>query len=189
MAAPRGQALTSVLPTLLLGLTAGQPFISLTGPSWRTTVGNPVPFNCTASPFSSWNFNVTWMKGRDERPASAQHPVTNNPGNYFVTSKVWVTLTFQDLSLEITCEVTHRALGEPLWKTMNLSQVPQWSPPRRSPPTPLGRTSMHIREWISPVTRVTCTPRTYVSPGWRTDTRSTWWSPHRSQGTQMGPTL
>ena len=84
-----------------------------------------MPFNCTAGPFSSWDFNVTWMKGSDEHPASAQHLVTNNQGNYFVTSKVWVTLTLQDLLLEITCEVTHRALGEPLRKTMNLSQVLQ----------------------------------------------------------------
>ncbi|XP_077623179.1 tyrosine-protein phosphatase non-receptor type substrate 1-like [Crocuta crocuta] len=163
MAATRGQALTSVLPALLLGLTgyregegslalevsrddsqekgesclrwrevpvpgAGQPFISLTGPSWRTSPGNPAPFNCTAGPFNSWDFNVTWMKGRDEHPASAQHLVTNSQGSYFVTSKVWVTLTLQDISLEITCQVTHRMPGEPLRKTMNLSQVLQVVP-------------------------------------------------------------
>lgn len=108
-----------------LSFTAGQPFISLTGPSWRTSPGNPAPFNCTAGPFNSWDFNVTWMKGRDEHPASAQHLVTNSQGSYFVTSKVWVTLTLQDISLEITCQVTHRMPGEPLRKTMNLSQVLQ----------------------------------------------------------------
>lgn len=108
-----------------LSFTAGKPFISLTGPSQRTTPGNPVPFNCTAGPFSSWDFNVTWMKGRDEHPASAQHIVTNDKGNYSVTSKVWVTLARQDILLGITCEVTHRELEEPLRKTMNLSQVLQ----------------------------------------------------------------
>ncbi|XP_044118317.1 signal-regulatory protein beta-1-like isoform X1 [Neovison vison] len=127
MAATCGQTLGSLL-ILLLGLTAGKPFISLTGPSQRTTPGNPVPFNCTAGPFSSWDFNVTWMKGRDEHPASAQHVVTNDKGNYSVTSKVWVTLARQDILLGITCEVTHRELEEPLRKTMNLSQVLQVVP-------------------------------------------------------------
>lgn len=102
---------------------AGQPLITLTGPPQRTAPGNPVSFNCTAGPFSSTDFNVTWMKDGDERPASAQGLVTDNKGNYSVTSKVWVTLVQQDVSSEITCEVTHRDLAEPLRKTMNLSQV------------------------------------------------------------------
>ncbi|XP_045689280.1 signal-regulatory protein beta-1-like isoform X2 [Phyllostomus hastatus] len=123
MPATRGPALGSLLPTLLLGLTAGQPSITLTGPPQRTAPGNPVSFNCTAGPFSSSNFNVTWMKDRDERPASAQGLVTDSKGNYSVTSKVWVTLVQQDVSSEITCKVTHRDLAEPLHKTMNLSQV------------------------------------------------------------------
>lgn len=106
-----------------LSLVAGQAFITLMGPSQRTTPGNSVPFNCTAGPFSSQDFNVTWMKDRDEYPASVQHPVTDNKGNYSITSKVWVTLARQDVSSEITCEVTHRNLAEPLRKTMNLSQV------------------------------------------------------------------
>ncbi|XP_043458656.1 tyrosine-protein phosphatase non-receptor type substrate 1-like [Prionailurus bengalensis] len=148
MAAKCGQVLTSVLPALLLGLTAGRPFISLTGPSRRTTPGNPVPFNCTAGPFSSWDFNVTWMKGSDEHPASAQHLVTNNQGNYFVTSKVWVTLTLQDLLLEITCEVTHRALGEPLRKTMNLSQVLQVVPTLKIT-TKTSGTYIHVQQRVN----------------------------------------
>uniref|UniRef100_A0A8C8WL70 Ig-like domain-containing protein n=1 Tax=Panthera leo TaxID=9689 RepID=A0A8C8WL70_PANLE len=131
-----------------LSFTAGQPFISLTGPSRRTTPGNPVPFNCTAGPFSSWDFNVTWMKGSDEHPASAQHLVTNNQGNYFVTSKVWVTLTLQDLLLEITCEVTHRALGEPLRKTMNLSQVLQVVPTLKIT-TKTSGTYIHVQQRVN----------------------------------------
>ncbi|KAF3824740.1 hypothetical protein GH733_010074 [Mirounga leonina] len=102
-----------------LSFTAGRPFISLTGPSQGTTPGNLVPFNCTAGPFSSWDFNVTWMKGRDEHPASPQHLATN----YSITSKVWVILAHQDILLGITCEVTHRVLEEPLRKIMNLSQI------------------------------------------------------------------
>uniref|UniRef100_A0A2K6B939 Ig-like domain-containing protein n=1 Tax=Macaca nemestrina TaxID=9545 RepID=A0A2K6B939_MACNE len=127
MATTPGWALGSLLPTLLLGLTAGQPFISLTGPSQRTSPGDSVPFNCTAGPFNSKDFsrdfNVTWLKDSDEHPASAQRLVPDNEGNDFITSKAWVTLTRQDVSSEITCEVTHRALVEPLKTTMNLSQV------------------------------------------------------------------
>lgn len=52
------------------------------------------------------------MKDRDEHPASAQRLVTDNKGNYSVISKVWVTLSRQDILLEMTCEVTHRALAE-----------------------------------------------------------------------------
>ena len=84
-----------------------------------------MPFNCTAGPFSSWDLNVTWKKGRDEHPASAQYLVINDKGNYSITSKVWVTLARQDILLGITCEVTYAALKEPLRKTMNLSQVLQ----------------------------------------------------------------
>uniref|UniRef100_A0A671F9B6 Ig-like domain-containing protein n=1 Tax=Rhinolophus ferrumequinum TaxID=59479 RepID=A0A671F9B6_RHIFE len=107
----------------LFSLIAGQAFITLMGPSQRTAPGNSVPFNCTAGPFSSCDFNVTWMKNRDEYPASAQRLLTDNKGNYSVTSKAWVTLASQDVSSEITCEVTHRELAEPLRKSLNLSQV------------------------------------------------------------------
>ncbi|KAM7126933.1 signal-regulatory protein beta-1-like isoform 1-T2 [Molossus nigricans] len=122
MTATLGQAL-GLLPALLLGLTAGQPFITLVGPAQRTAPGNSVPFNCTAGAFRSQDINVTWMKDGDERPASVQRLVTDDTGNYSVTSKVWVTLVRQDVSSEITCKVTHRDLAEPLHKTMNLSQV------------------------------------------------------------------
>ncbi|XP_036176844.1 tyrosine-protein phosphatase non-receptor type substrate 1-like [Myotis myotis] len=123
MTATLGQALGSLLPTLLLGLAAGQPFITLTGPAERAAPGNSVPFNCTAGPFSSQDISVTWMKDWDEHPASAQRLVTDDKGNYSITSKVWLTLVRQDVSSEITCEVTHRDLAAPLHRTMNLSQV------------------------------------------------------------------
>nr|XP_012310719.1 tyrosine-protein phosphatase non-receptor type substrate 1-like isoform X2 [Aotus nancymaae] len=127
MATTPGWALRSLLPTLLLGFTAGQPFISLTGPSQRTTPGDSVPFNCTAGPFNSQHFSrdfhVTWLKDSDEHPASAQRLVPDNEGNDFITSKAWVTLARQDVSSEITCKVTHRALAQPLQTTMKLSQV------------------------------------------------------------------
>ncbi|EPY73707.1 signal-regulatory protein alpha-like protein [Camelus ferus] len=93
------------------------------GPTQRTTPGNLVAFNCTAGPFGSSDFYVTWMKDRDEHPASAQRLVTEDKAKYTVTSKVWVTLDRQDVSSEMTCEVTHRHLAEPLRKSMNLSQV------------------------------------------------------------------
>ena len=108
-----------------ISFLGGQPSISLMGPTRRTTPENPVPFNCTAGPFSSSDFNVTWMKDRDEHPASAQRLVTDNKGNYSVTSKVWVTLSRQDILSEMTCEVTHRALAEPLQRSMTLSRVLQ----------------------------------------------------------------
>ncbi|XP_077728603.1 signal-regulatory protein beta-1-like isoform X4 [Canis aureus] len=148
MATTRGQALGTLLPTLLLGLTAGQPFISLMGPSQRTTPGNPVPFNCTAGPFSSWDFNVTWKKGRDEHPASAQYLVINDKGNYSIISKVWVTLAHQDILLGITCEVTYTALKEPLRKTMNLSQVLQVVPTLKIS-TKTSRTHIHVHQRVN----------------------------------------
>lgn len=45
-----------------------------------------MPFNCTTDSFGSSDFNVTWMKDRDEHPASL---VTGDKGNYSITSKVW----------------------------------------------------------------------------------------------------
>lgn len=109
--------------THVFSLIAGQAFITLMGPSQRTVPGISVPFNCTAGPFSSYDFNVTWMKNGDDYPASAQRLLTDNKGNYSVTSKAWVTLAIKDVSSEITCEVTHGELAEPLRKSMNLSQV------------------------------------------------------------------
>ncbi|KAI4562451.1 hypothetical protein MJT46_011413 [Ovis ammon polii x Ovis aries] len=106
----------------------GKPSISLVGPTRRTTPENPVPFNCTAGPFNSSDFSVTWMKDRDEHPASAQRLVTDNKGNYSITSKVWVTLSHQDILSEITCEVMHRGLAKPLRRSMNLSRVLQVVP-------------------------------------------------------------
>ena len=108
-----------------ISFLGGQPSISLVGPTRRTTPENPVHFNCTAGPFNSSDFNVTWMKDRDEHPASAQRLVTDNKGNYSITSKVWVTLSHQDILSEITCEVTHRGLAKPLRRSMNLSLVLQ----------------------------------------------------------------
>lgn len=108
-----------------ISFLGGQPSISLVGPTRRTTPENPVPFNCTAGPFNSSDFNVTWMKDRDEHPASAQRLVTDNKGNYSITSKVWVTLSHEDILSEITCEVTHRGLAKPLRRSMNLSLVLQ----------------------------------------------------------------
>lgn len=108
-----------------ISFLGGQSSISLVGPTRRTTPENPVPFNCTAGPFNSSDFNVTWMKDRDEHPASAQRLVTDNKGNYSITSKVWVTLFHQDILSEITCEVMHRGLAKPLRRSMNLSRVLQ----------------------------------------------------------------
>ncbi|KAM5176010.1 uncharacterized protein ACOB7L_011300 [Callospermophilus lateralis] len=129
MSASPGQALVALLLTLLLRLTAGeQPVISLTGPSQRTTPGNSVPFNCTAGPFSSTDFNVTWLKDRDEHPPSAQSQMTDDKGRYFVTSKVLVLLTGKEVLSQITCQVTHGDLAEPLQMTLNLSEVLQVIP-------------------------------------------------------------
>ncbi|EHB07760.1 Signal-regulatory protein beta-1 isoform 3 [Heterocephalus glaber] len=123
MSSTPGQALLPLLATLLLGLTAGQPFISLMGPSQRVISEISEPFNCTAGPFSSEDFKVTLFKSSVEHPASAQYLVADSKGTYSITSKAWVTLTGEDILSQITCEVTHRDLDEPLWMTMNLSQV------------------------------------------------------------------
>ncbi|XP_077905200.1 uncharacterized protein LOC101972450 [Ictidomys tridecemlineatus] len=112
-----------------LSFAAGeQPVISLTGPSQRTTPGNSVPFNCTAGPFSSTNFNVTWLKDSDEHPPSAQSQMTDDKGRYFVTSKALVSLTGKEVLSQITCQVTHGDLAEPLQMTLNLSEVLQVIP-------------------------------------------------------------
>ncbi|KAB0351379.1 hypothetical protein FD754_016236, partial [Muntiacus muntjak] len=132
-----GEESQPCLLTVILGFShavtaisflGGQPSISLVGPTRRTTPENPVPFNCTAGPFSSSDFNVTWIKDRDEHSASVQCLVTDNKGNYSITSKVWMTLCRQDILSEMTCEVTHRALAEPLRRSMNLSRVLQFVP-------------------------------------------------------------
>ncbi|XP_048667159.1 signal-regulatory protein beta-1-like [Marmota marmota marmota] len=147
MSASPGQALVTLLLTFLLRLTAGeQPVISLTGPSQRTTPGNSVPFNCTAGPFSSTNFNVTWLKDSDEHPPSTQSQMTDDKGRYFVTSKVLVSLTGKEVLSQITCQVTHGDLTEPLQMSLNLSEVLQVIPTLKITMDPDGtRIQVHQR--------------------------------------------
>ncbi|XP_064331893.1 tyrosine-protein phosphatase non-receptor type substrate 1-like isoform X1 [Camelus dromedarius] len=118
------------------------------GPTQRTTPGNLVAFNCTAGPFGSSDFYVTWMKDRDEHPASAQRLVTEDKAKYTVTSKVWVTLDRQDVSSEMTCEVTHRHLAEPLRKSMNLSQVLRVVPTLKITTKPSGM-QIHVHQRVN----------------------------------------
>lgn len=91
------------------------------------------------------------MKDWDEHPASAQRLVTDDKGNYSVTSKVWLTLLRQDVLAEITCQVTHRDLAAPLHRTMNLSQVlrGEWAGGRGHRfPGSLASTAFHsVRSW------------------------------------------
>ncbi|XP_021484580.1 signal-regulatory protein beta-1-like isoform X1 [Meriones unguiculatus] len=115
--------LQPLLSTLLLAFAAGKPFISLQGPAQRETPSTPVSFDCTAGPFSSRNISVSWLKNRDEHPVSAPYVAPADNHSYNVTSKAWVTLTKQDSLSQITCEVTHADLSEPLKATIHLSQV------------------------------------------------------------------
>ncbi|XP_031227740.1 signal-regulatory protein beta-1-like isoform X2 [Mastomys coucha] len=114
--------LGSLLSTLLLAFAVEKPSISLTGPDKRMTPFSSVSFLCTAGPFSSRNFSVNWLKN-NEHPASVLPIVQANNDSYSVTSKAWVSLTKQDILSQITCEVTHGDLKEPLRMTINLSQV------------------------------------------------------------------
>ncbi|XP_037060344.1 tyrosine-protein phosphatase non-receptor type substrate 1-like [Peromyscus leucopus] len=112
-----------LLPTLLLAFTAGKPFISLKGPEQRTATLNSVTFTCTAGLFSSKNLSVNWFKNNNKHPASAPQVVPISKDVYYATSKSSVTLAKQDIFSQITCEVTHADLDEPLKMTINLSQV------------------------------------------------------------------
>lgn len=69
------------------------------------------------------NLSVNWLRNNNEHPASTTHVVHVNNDSYSLRSKAWVTLTKQDISSQITCEVTHGDLKEPLRMTINLSQV------------------------------------------------------------------
>uniref|UniRef100_A0A8C8UJX3 Ig-like domain-containing protein n=1 Tax=Peromyscus maniculatus bairdii TaxID=230844 RepID=A0A8C8UJX3_PERMB len=102
---------------------AGKPFISLKGLEQRTVTSNSVPFTCTTGPFSSRNLSVNWFKNNNRHPASAPQWLPISRDVYYVTSKAWVALAKQDIFSQITCEVTHGDLDEPLKMTINLSQV------------------------------------------------------------------
>uniref|UniRef100_A0A8C9QI10 Ig-like domain-containing protein n=1 Tax=Spermophilus dauricus TaxID=99837 RepID=A0A8C9QI10_SPEDA len=121
----RRDLLPSGVPRFLLPFLGG--FLLPSGRG-RTTPGNSVPFNCTAGPFNSTNFNVTWLKDSDEHPPSSQSQMTDDKGRYFVTSKVLVLLTGKEVLSQITCQVTHGHLAEPLQMTLNLSEVLQVIP-------------------------------------------------------------
>uniref|UniRef100_A0A8C6GY57 RIKEN cDNA F830045P16 gene n=1 Tax=Mus spicilegus TaxID=10103 RepID=A0A8C6GY57_MUSSI len=108
---------------IFLLLFVGKPFITLIGPDQRTTPSSSVSFLCTAAPFRSMNLSVNWLRNNNEHPASTTHVVHVNNDSYSLRSKAWVTLTKQDISSQITCEVTHGDLKEPLKMTINLSQV------------------------------------------------------------------
>ncbi|CAH6787891.1 Sirpb3 [Phodopus roborovskii] len=100
-----------------------KPSISLKGPDQRTTPSSLVSFNCTAGPFSSQNLSLDWLKDNNKHLASPPQLVFISKDVYYVTSKAWVALAKQDIFSQITCEVTHADLDEPLRMTMNLSQV------------------------------------------------------------------
>uniref|UniRef100_A0A8C8UMB6 Ig-like domain-containing protein n=1 Tax=Peromyscus maniculatus bairdii TaxID=230844 RepID=A0A8C8UMB6_PERMB len=99
------------------------PFISLKGPEQRTATSNSVTFTCTAGLFSSKNLSVNWFKNNNKHPASAPQVVPISKDVYYATSKSSVTLAKQDIFSQITCEVTHADIDEPLKMTINLSQV------------------------------------------------------------------
>ncbi|XP_051001011.1 uncharacterized protein LOC127188630 [Acomys russatus] len=120
--------LGSLLSTLLLAFAVGKAVISLRGPDQRTTPSSSASFVCTAGPFSSRNVSVNWLKNDDEHPASAPQVELVNNDSYCVTSKAWVTLTKQDILSQITCEVTHADINEPLKMSVNLSQVLRVTP-------------------------------------------------------------
>ncbi|XP_073734388.1 signal-regulatory protein beta-1-like isoform X2 [Callorhinus ursinus] len=88
------------------------------------------------------------MKGRHKHPASAQHLVINDKGDYSITSKVWVTLARQDILLGITCKVTHRVPKEPRRKTMNLSQGLQVVPTLKIT-TKTSGTHIHVHQRVN----------------------------------------
>ncbi|XP_036040188.1 signal-regulatory protein beta-1-like [Onychomys torridus] len=119
----KAEVLGPLLPTLLLALAAGKPFISLKGPEQRMVTSNSVTFTCTAGLFSSKNLSVIWLKDNNELLASAPQLVPISKDVYYVTSKSSVALAKQDIFSQITCEVTHGDLDEPLKMTINLSQV------------------------------------------------------------------
>ncbi|KAL6090140.1 hypothetical protein STEG23_020763, partial [Scotinomys teguina] len=104
-------------------VAAWKPFISLKGPHQRTATLNSVNFTCTSGLFSLKNLSVNWFKDKYKHPALDRKLMPIRKDVYYVTSKARVTLKTQDIFSQITCEVTHADLDEPLKMSINLSEV------------------------------------------------------------------
>ncbi|NXI89236.1 SIRBL protein, partial [Rhipidura dahli] len=97
------------------------PLVS--GPEQRATPEQTVPFTCTSRGFSHKEIGVKWLKNKD--PLLAQPPqVTEWLGkSYNVSSTVMVTLQRDDVRSQLTCEVRHSTLQDPLRGRYQLSRV------------------------------------------------------------------
>ncbi|NWX38684.1 SIRBL protein, partial [Notiomystis cincta] len=102
------------------------PLVS--GPGQRAPPGRSVPFTCTTGGFFPEKIVVKWFKNNGLLSAQAPSITEWRLNTYNMSSTVVLTLQKDDVNSQLTCEVQHSTLPEPLRGTYQLSRVLRVSP-------------------------------------------------------------
>ncbi|XP_044841727.1 signal-regulatory protein beta-1-like [Mauremys mutica] len=97
---------------------------SVSGPPSRAEPGPPVTFTCTSGGFSPRDIAVTWLKNgiRLPDPQTRVLPAQESV-SYNMSSTVGLSLTPGDARSQLTCQIEHSTLLDPLRATYNLSDA------------------------------------------------------------------
>ncbi|XP_044842283.1 tyrosine-protein phosphatase non-receptor type substrate 1-like [Mauremys mutica] len=97
---------------------------SVSGPPSRAEPGPQVTFTCTSGGFSPRDIAVTWLKNGTKLPdPQTQVLPAHENVSYSVSSTVGVRLTAGDARSQLTCQIEHSTLPDPLRATYNLSDA------------------------------------------------------------------
>ncbi|NXJ89665.1 SHPS1 phosphatase, partial [Corythaixoides concolor] len=113
----------------------------VSGPNRRVGPGQSVSVTCTAGGFFPKDIGVKWLK--DGAQITAQQPQVTpeqTKSSYNMSSTVVMTLQENDVRSQLTCEVRHPTLTDPLRGTYQLSEALRVSPRVRvdaDPPSPV----------------------------------------------------
>ncbi|XP_021272713.1 tyrosine-protein phosphatase non-receptor type substrate 1-like [Numida meleagris] len=96
----------------------------MSGPSRRAVPGQSVPFTCSAAGFFPRDIQVKWLKNSVSVQAEPPNITPElSRSSYNMSSTIQVTLREDDIRSELTCEVQHITLADPLRRTYALRQA------------------------------------------------------------------
>uniref|UniRef100_K7E052 Ig-like domain-containing protein n=1 Tax=Monodelphis domestica TaxID=13616 RepID=K7E052_MONDO len=138
--------------------------------SGRTNPNKKVNFTCMAMRFFPRDITVKWFKNGNELSALQTNilPIGDSI-TYNVTSDVQVLLTSKDILSQVTCEVMHSTLQNPLRGTKNLSHYlrvpPEVTVSTQSAPLNLTKVTCHVKRFYPPSVKIIWQENGYLSGG------------------------
>nr|XP_056700893.1 signal-regulatory protein beta-1-like [Euleptes europaea] len=127
---------------------------SITGPPGRVDPGSSVTFSCSSEGFFPRDITLTWLK--DRRSISAPRTVILPPKestSYRVLSTVEVSLTERDVKSELTCQIQHSTLSDPLRLSFKLGDALRVAPKMSVEPSQL------LEALMNQVVTITCSAK------------------------------